>query len=72
MELLLPGAGVTLPTGHLANHTFACYYQIVRAFHRIFEQIIGAPSPQPAFAPRFGNPSSHTIFAGIAALCSTA
>ena len=37
--------GVTLPTGHLAKHTFACYYQIVRAFHHIFEQIIGGSNP---------------------------
>lgn len=37
--------GVTLPTGHLASHTFACYYQIVRAFHHIFDQIIGNSAP---------------------------
>ena len=37
--------GVTLPTGHVANHTFACYYQVVRAFHHIFEQIIGSSQP---------------------------
>jgi DNA-binding NtrC family response regulator len=36
---------VTLPTGHQAGHTFACYYQIVRAFHHIFEQIIGNSPP---------------------------
>ena len=34
-----------LPTGHEAKHTFACYYQIVRAFHHIFEQIIGNSQP---------------------------
>ena len=34
-----------LPTGHLAKHTFACYYQIVRAFQHIFEQIIGNSRP---------------------------
>jgi DNA-binding NtrC family response regulator len=37
--------GVTLPTGHQAKHTFACYYQIVRAFHHIFGQIIGNSPP---------------------------
>ncbi len=38
-------AGVKLPSGHEAKHTFACYYQIVRAFHHIFEQIIGNSRP---------------------------
>jgi DNA-binding NtrC family response regulator len=38
-------AGVKLPTGHQAKHTFACYYQVVRAFHHIFEQIIGNSRP---------------------------
>ncbi len=37
--------GVKLPTGHQAKHTFACYYQIVRAFHHIFGQIIGNSPP---------------------------
>jgi hypothetical protein len=37
--------GVTLPTGHQVKHTFACYYQIVRAFHHIFGQIIGNSPP---------------------------
>jgi transcriptional regulator with AAA-type ATPase domain len=37
--------GVTLPSGHNARHTFACYYQIVRAFHHIFGQIIGNSRP---------------------------
>jgi DNA-binding NtrC family response regulator len=37
--------GVTLPAGHQAKHTFACYYQIVRAFHHIFGQIIGNSPP---------------------------
>lgn len=37
--------GVNLPTGHTAKHTFACYYQVVRAFHHIFEQIIGSSQP---------------------------
>jgi hypothetical protein len=36
---------VKLPTAHQAKHTFACYYQIVRAFHHIFEQIIGNSRP---------------------------
>ena len=38
-------AAVKLPTGHQPRHTFACYYQIVRAFHHIFEQIIGNSQP---------------------------
>jgi DNA-binding NtrC family response regulator len=37
--------GVKLPTGHQAKHTFACYYQVARAFHHIFEQIIGNSRP---------------------------
>jgi len=37
--------GVTLPTRHQARHTFACYYQVVRAFHHIFVQIIGNSQP---------------------------
>jgi transcriptional regulator with AAA-type ATPase domain len=36
---------VKFPTGHQTKHTFACYYQIVRAFHHIFEQIIGNSRP---------------------------
>ena len=34
-----------LPAGHEVRHTFACFYQIVRAFHHIFEQIIGNSAP---------------------------
>jgi transcriptional regulator with AAA-type ATPase domain len=37
--------GVSFPTGHQAKHAFACYYQIVRAFHHIFAQIIGNSRP---------------------------
>jgi DNA-binding NtrC family response regulator len=37
--------GMKLPTAHQAKHTFACYYQVVRAFHHIFEQIIGNSQP---------------------------
>ena len=37
--------GVKFPTGHQAKHTFACYYQVARAFHHIFEQIIGNSRP---------------------------
>jgi hypothetical protein len=36
---------VKFPTGHQVKHTFACYYQVVRAFHHIFEQIIGNSRP---------------------------
>ncbi len=38
-------AGVELPTRHEPKHTFACYYQIVRAFHNIFGHIIGGSLP---------------------------
>ena len=34
-----------LPSGHQAKHIFACYYQVVRAFHHIFDQIIGSSQP---------------------------
>ncbi|MGH9660076.1 MAG: sigma 54-interacting transcriptional regulator, partial [Bryobacteraceae bacterium] len=34
--------GVRLPTGHEPAHTLACCYQIVRAFHHIFSNIIGS------------------------------
>jgi len=37
--------GVEMPTGHEPRHTFACYYQIVRAFHNTFENIIGNSVP---------------------------
>ena len=37
--------GRTFPTGHQVKHTFACYYQIARAFHHIYEQIIGSSRP---------------------------
>ncbi len=36
---------VALPSGHQTAHTFACYHQLVRAFHNIFEQIIGGSQP---------------------------
>ena len=38
-------SGVTLAAQHQARHTFACYYQVVRAFHHIFDQIIGSSQP---------------------------
>jgi transcriptional regulator with AAA-type ATPase domain len=38
-------SNVTFPSGHQARHTFACYFQIVRAFHHIFDQIIGNSGP---------------------------
>lgn len=36
---------VTLPTGHQPAHIFACYYQVLRAFYHVFEQIVGASVP---------------------------
>ena len=38
-------AGVQWPGGYEPAHTFACFYQIVRAFHNIFEHIIGGSLP---------------------------
>lgn len=37
--------GLKLPTAHQPAHTFACYCQVVRAFHHVFEQIVGASRP---------------------------
>jgi len=37
--------GVTLPTGHTASHTFACFRQIQRAFEHVFLAIIGSSMP---------------------------
>ena len=44
-ERLFRIPGVALPTGHEPKHTFACYYQIVRAFHNIYGFIIGSSLP---------------------------
>jgi DNA-binding NtrC family response regulator len=38
-------ANVKLPTAYEARHIFACYYQVVRAFHHIFDQIVGRSQP---------------------------
>jgi DNA-binding NtrC family response regulator len=35
-------ANVTLPVQHEAPHLFACFFQVRRAFHHIFESIIGS------------------------------
>jgi len=37
--------GVQWPTGHTPAHTFACYYQIARAFHYTYDYIIGGSIP---------------------------
>jgi transcriptional regulator with AAA-type ATPase domain len=37
--------GVAWPTSHTPAHTFACYYQIARAFHHIYDHIIGGSAP---------------------------
>jgi transcriptional regulator with AAA-type ATPase domain len=34
--------GMSLPTRHEPEHTFACFYQILRAFQHIFTYIIGS------------------------------
>jgi transcriptional regulator with AAA-type ATPase domain len=34
--------GVRLPTQHDAPHLFACFFQIRRAFHQIFQAIVGS------------------------------
>jgi DNA-binding NtrC family response regulator len=39
--------GITFPTGHEPAHTFACYFQIRRAFLHIFHHIVGS-SPSVA------------------------
>jgi hypothetical protein len=41
----LPSPHVSLPSAFDPRHTFACYFQIVRAFQNIFESIIGASGP---------------------------
>jgi len=38
---LLHIPGVTLPVQHEAPHLFACFFQVRRAFHHIFQAIIG-------------------------------
>ena len=40
-------AGITFPTGHQPAHTFACYFQVRRAFLHIFHHIVGT-SPSVA------------------------
>jgi transcriptional regulator of acetoin/glycerol metabolism len=35
----------TLPSAHDPRHTWACFFQIARAFHNIFTRIIGASAP---------------------------
>ncbi len=37
--------GEALPSGHEPQHTFACFFQIARAFHHIFENILGGSPP---------------------------
>jgi transcriptional regulator with AAA-type ATPase domain len=36
---------LTLPSNHEPRHTWACYFQIARAFHNVFTSIIGASAP---------------------------
>lgn len=38
-------APFALPSRHRAAHIFACYYQVFRAFHQIFERVIGNSQP---------------------------
>jgi hypothetical protein len=37
--------GIQMPPDNQARHTFACFYQILRAFHNIFPAIIGGSLP---------------------------
>ena len=37
--------GIRMPPDNQARHTFACFYQILRAFHNIFPAIIGGSLP---------------------------
>jgi transcriptional regulator with AAA-type ATPase domain len=41
----LGGEGLRFPMGHEPAHTFACYFQIHRAFHHIFTSIVGSSLP---------------------------
>ena len=48
-------------------HLFAAFFQIRRAFHHIFHNIIGGSAPGAACAPRSGSRSSPTTCAATAA-----
>ena len=37
--------GVAMPTGYEPGHLFACFFQIRRAFHRIYRGLIGGSMP---------------------------
>jgi hypothetical protein len=45
LERLLPAAGDTFPARREAPHLFACLFQIRRAFHYIFRNILGGSLP---------------------------
>src|SRR5579871_526903 len=36
---------IKMPSGYEAAHLFACYYQVRRAFHYVFRNIVGASMP---------------------------
>lgn len=45
VEHFLQLPGITLPGGFDAPHLFACYFQVRRAFHHIFQNIVGTSMP---------------------------
>src|SRR5690348_9691628 len=45
VEHFLEIPGLTLPGGFDAPHLFACYFQVRRAFHHIFQNIVGSSMP---------------------------
>jgi transcriptional regulator with AAA-type ATPase domain len=45
VEHFLEIPGLKLPGGFDAPHLFACYFQVRRAFHHIFQNIVGASMP---------------------------
>jgi transcriptional regulator with AAA-type ATPase domain len=45
LEQALPGSGEVFPLRHEGPHLFACFFQIRRAFHYIFRNILGGSLP---------------------------
>ena len=45
VEYFLEIPGLTLPGGYEAPHLYACYFQVRRAFHHIFRNIVGSSMP---------------------------
>jgi hypothetical protein len=60
--------GISLAKEHETPHLFACFFQLCRSVHHIFEAIIGSSM----VAARLRNRSSRMICGVIAARCTTA